>query len=101
MAHNEDADCTLDVSDSCTVCRVFHGDPCPDCGGRGFHKETCKKQRPLYRYSDRHKAVLEVAEILRQSFLVRRGQAITEEIARERANNAAQAIEEYIQPVTK
>jgi len=45
----------------------------------------------------KHEAVLAVAEILRQSFQVRAGETITEDLARERANNAAQAISEYIQ----
>lgn len=35
--HSRDSDCTLDATDTCTACGVYHGDPCPDCGGRGFH----------------------------------------------------------------
>jgi len=38
--HDRDEDCTLDEDDSCTVCGVWHGDPCA-CGGRGFHREGC------------------------------------------------------------
>jgi hypothetical protein len=25
----------------CTGCGVYHGDPCPSCGGCGFHNEGC------------------------------------------------------------
>lgn len=36
--HTKDLDCTLDEhGEECTVCGVWHGDPCLDCGGRGFH----------------------------------------------------------------
>jgi hypothetical protein len=41
LAHTEDRDCTLDENDTCTECGVYHGDPCPDCGGRGFHLDEC------------------------------------------------------------
>ena len=27
---------------SCTTCGVAHGDPCPVCGGRGFHVGKCE-----------------------------------------------------------
>jgi len=40
-SHTEDADCTLDANGECTICHVLHGDPCMDCGGRGFHKRDC------------------------------------------------------------
>ena len=46
----------------------------------------------------KHAAVLAVAEILRKSLLTCAGQVITEDVARERANNAATAIAEYVQP---
>lgn len=39
--HTTDTDCTLDDTDTCTVCGVTHGDPCPECGGRGYHNEGC------------------------------------------------------------
>ena len=39
--HDKDADCSLDDLDVCTGCGVWHGDPCPDCGGRGYHAEDC------------------------------------------------------------
>jgi hypothetical protein len=40
--HAQDSDCTLDqTTGCCTGCGVQHGDPCTDCGGRGFHKEDC------------------------------------------------------------
>lgn len=40
--HTRDADCTLDPSgESCVYCGVYHGDPCPACGGRGFHDPRC------------------------------------------------------------
>lgn len=25
----------------CPECHVVHGDPCPECGGHGFHREGC------------------------------------------------------------
>jgi hypothetical protein len=41
-AHSKDSDCTVSGdTDSCEVCGVYHGDECPDCGGRGFHKDAC------------------------------------------------------------
>lgn len=43
VEHTKDADCTLDDTDSCIVCGVHHGDPCPVCGGRGFHNEGCER----------------------------------------------------------
>ena len=42
MDHSKDSDCTLDSTDICVVCGTYHGDPCPVCGGRGFHKEGCE-----------------------------------------------------------
>lgn len=41
MEHTKDSDCTLDDTCMCIVCGVYHGDPCPKCGGRGFHKPGC------------------------------------------------------------
>ena len=43
LAHSRDEDCTLDATDSCSVCGVYHGDPCPVCGGRGFHRDGCER----------------------------------------------------------
>lgn len=42
--HSQDADCTLDEDGMCTICGVLHGEPCPECGGRGFHKPDCMNQ---------------------------------------------------------
>lgn len=39
--HTTDADCTLDRFDGCTECGAYHGDPCPQCGGRGYHAASC------------------------------------------------------------
>lgn len=39
--HSRDAHCRLGPEGLCIVCGVHHGDPCPDCGGRGFHAEAC------------------------------------------------------------
>jgi hypothetical protein len=39
--HTKDDDCTLDASDTCTECGVWHGDPCPECGGSGYHAPGC------------------------------------------------------------
>lgn len=48
-AHTCDADClaagmvpTLDEMDECPVCHVLHGEPCPWCGDRGYHKPDCQ-----------------------------------------------------------
>jgi len=39
--HTTDADCTLALrSDCCVICGVWHGDPCLDCGGRGYHNHS-------------------------------------------------------------
>ena len=40
-SHSKDSDCTLDETDCCTVCGSYHADPCPGCGGRGFHVDGC------------------------------------------------------------
>jgi hypothetical protein len=42
-AHTRDSDCTLDEYDECTVCHVYHGDPCPSCGQRGYHADECDR----------------------------------------------------------
>jgi hypothetical protein len=41
--HDSDAHCTLDATDSCETCGVFHGEPCAECDGRGFHAERCQE----------------------------------------------------------
>lgn len=44
MEHRRDSDCQGHIdpkTDSCKVCGVYHGEPCPDCGGRGYHNEGC------------------------------------------------------------
>lgn len=42
MTHHEtDADCTLDETDTCAGCRVWHGPRCETCGRRGYHAEEC------------------------------------------------------------
>lgn len=42
-SHSRDEDCTLDETNTCTVCGVFHGDPCPSCRGRGYHRPACRE----------------------------------------------------------
>lgn len=42
--HTRDEDCTV-VDDECTGCGVWHGDPCEDCGGRGYHRAPCEVMR--------------------------------------------------------
>ena len=43
-AHNQDPDCTIDPNTGlCTVCGVYHGEPCFACGGRGFHLPNCSE----------------------------------------------------------
>ena len=43
--HTSDADClaadSIDATNTCTICGVYHGDPCPDCNGRGYHDRDC------------------------------------------------------------
>lgn len=41
LPHTKDEDCTLGPDDCCTMCGVYHGEPCPQCDGRGFHREGC------------------------------------------------------------
>ena len=44
--HSSDADCAGHVNQetlTCSVCGVYHGNPCPLCGGRGFHAENCEE----------------------------------------------------------
>ena len=46
--HTRDSDCTLDpLTDTCHDCGVHHGEPCPECEGRGFHAPKCRELRPL------------------------------------------------------
>lgn len=42
--HASDSDCTLNDLGMCSECGVYHGDPCPDCGQRGYHDLRC----PVY-----------------------------------------------------
>jgi len=40
--HDCDADCAeYLVNGECTICGAYHGDPCPDCNGRGYHLPDC------------------------------------------------------------
>lgn len=40
--HERDEDCDVDPeTGDCRECGVTHGDPCPDCGGSGFHRPEC------------------------------------------------------------
>lgn len=42
--HSRDEDCDVDPeSDCCRLCGVYHGDPCPECRGRGFHVDGCSE----------------------------------------------------------
>lgn len=46
--HAKDSDCSIDPrTDCCEVCEVYHGDPCPCCGQRGFHAEGCDALIPI------------------------------------------------------
>lgn len=50
MEHTKDSDCTVDPETLlCIECGVMHdpGSLCQDCGGCGFHKETCPQLVPL------------------------------------------------------
>jgi hypothetical protein len=40
--HVKDSDCTVDqATNLCTGCGVEHGEPCPACGRRAFHRDGC------------------------------------------------------------
>jgi len=40
--HTKDSDCTIDEDTACcVVCGVDHSEECLECGGRGYHKDTC------------------------------------------------------------
>ena len=39
--HTIDEDCTLNDNDVCIICGVHHGEPCPECDGRGYHQGDC------------------------------------------------------------
>lgn len=41
VEHTKDSDCTVGVDGLCEGCGVLHGEPCKECGGRGFHGEAC------------------------------------------------------------
>lgn len=44
-SHTQDSDCTLDPHTlCCSVCGVYHGDPCPRCNQHGYHDLRC----PVY-----------------------------------------------------
>ena len=36
--HIQDEDCVVRRDHTCCICGVYHGDPCPTCGGRAFHR---------------------------------------------------------------
>ena len=49
-AHNCDDDCAPFIGEDdgihtreCSVCGVSHGDPCMECGGRGYHDPDCSE----------------------------------------------------------
>ncbi len=41
----KDSDCHLDSTDTCVVCRVYHGDPCTECGERAYHLPWCERMK--------------------------------------------------------
>lgn len=43
MQHRRDEQCTLGEDDCCIVCHVYHGEPCPECYARGYHKPGCNE----------------------------------------------------------
>lgn len=44
VEHERDSDCILGSDHTCIECGVWHGDKCPDCGGRGFHDSDCERR---------------------------------------------------------
>jgi hypothetical protein len=45
--HTRDTDCTLDANACCVTCGVYHGDPCGECNGKGFHSHECSEMREV------------------------------------------------------
>jgi len=44
MTHIKDSDCRVSpVTLMCEECGVDHSSACPECGGRGFHKDRCSQ----------------------------------------------------------
>ena len=44
VQHSVDGDCSVDpVTDTCRGCGVHHGNPCPECTGRAFHRPGCSR----------------------------------------------------------
>ncbi len=39
--HRQDSDCRLGPVGVCLDCGVYHGEPCPNCGAKGFHDDAC------------------------------------------------------------
>lgn len=39
--HETDSDCTVGPDGLCVECGVDHTGECPECCGRGFHKDGC------------------------------------------------------------
>jgi hypothetical protein len=39
--HKRDSDCTVGTDGVCEGCGAVHGDPCLECGGRGYHNLPC------------------------------------------------------------
>lgn len=43
--HTYDDQCILDeFTNTCMICHVVHGDPCPECGQRGNHLLECSQE---------------------------------------------------------
>jgi hypothetical protein len=36
----------LGADDCCPECGVHHGEPCPECGRRGYHRKSCSEFAP-------------------------------------------------------
>lgn len=45
--HEKDSDCTVGADGCCEYCHVDHSDPCPACGGAGFHRPNCFWMSPI------------------------------------------------------
>ncbi len=44
--HDQDEHCVLGDDDLCLICGTYHGDPCTECGGCGFHRRTAPGRSP-------------------------------------------------------
>lgn len=75
--HTKDTDCIIDQTTlCCTGCGVEHGEPCPGCGRRAFHRAGCFFDQPDDQYRLRP-STRRVTAITRKLFTVTRKEVVT------------------------